>query len=114
MSARTAPISPYRSMWLFVMFDLPVMTENERKKATRFRADLLDRGFQMSQFSIYLRHCASPEIADAETAAIKRFLPPKGRVHVLPITDKQYEKMSTFHGISPDSKRQKPEQFELF
>ena len=114
MSAQRIALSPYRIMWLMVMFDLPVMTKFERDRATKFRNDLLDRGFQMSQFSIYLRHCASPEQAEAETAAVKRMLPRKGRVHILSITDKQYERMATFHGTSSEPKRKKPEQFELF
>jgi len=108
------PLSPYRIMWLLVMFDLPVIKEIERKRASRFRYDLLDRGFQMSQFSIYMRHCASPELAEAEIIAVKRCLPPKGRVHILSITDKQYERMVTFSGLAAEPKRKKPEQFELF
>lgn len=32
-------------MWLFVMFDLPVMTKKERKDATLFRKNLEKDGF---------------------------------------------------------------------
>jgi len=46
-------------MWLYVMFDLPVGTKAERKAATQFRKFLLDEGFEMAQFSVYLRFAVS-------------------------------------------------------
>lgn len=39
------------------MFDLPVITEKERKIATKFRKYLLDDGFIMMQYSVYSRIC---------------------------------------------------------
>jgi CRISPR-associated protein Cas2 len=38
--------------WLMVAFDLPVVEDEDRKKASRFRNDLLDMGFTMMQESI--------------------------------------------------------------
>lgn len=43
-------------MWLLVMFDLPVTTAAERRRARRFHNNLLDEGFTMKQFSVYLRY----------------------------------------------------------
>ena len=45
--------------WLMAMFDLPVMTDKERKMASRFRNDLIDHGFLMIQFSVYARPCVN-------------------------------------------------------
>jgi len=44
--------SPFSMGWLMTMFDLPVMTPEERKTASQFRKDLLDHGFLMIQFTI--------------------------------------------------------------
>ena len=52
-------LSGYRLMWMAVMFDLPVMSPAERKAATDFRLALLDLGFDMNQFSVYMRFCTS-------------------------------------------------------
>ena len=52
-------LSGYRLMWILVMFDLPVVEPQERKAATGFRNALLDMGFEMTQFSVYLRFCSS-------------------------------------------------------
>ena len=45
-------ISGVKLMWMIVMFDLPVGTDKERKRATKFINFLLDEGFSMSQFSV--------------------------------------------------------------
>ncbi len=50
-------LSPYRIMWLFVMFDLPVGTKTERRQATGFRNSLLNLGFEMSQLEVDPKIC---------------------------------------------------------
>ena len=50
-------------MRLIVMFDLPVMTKAERRAATQFRNFLLNDGYYMMQFSIYIRLCNGIEAA---------------------------------------------------
>ena len=94
---RRVHLSPYRIMWLFVMFDLPVGTPKERKAATGFRNDLLDLGFEMSQFSVYLKYCPSGEKAEAVGGKIQTKLPQGGKVDVLTITDKQFANMKRFY-----------------
>ena len=42
-------------LYILVMFDLPVVTNEERKVATQFRNFLLKDGYIMLQFSIYIR-----------------------------------------------------------
>ena len=64
-------LSAYRLMWMMVMFDLPVSTKAERKAATGFRNFLLDEGFEMSQFSVYLRFCAGAPQVEARIKRIR-------------------------------------------
>jgi len=99
---------------MMVLFDLPVRSKRQRKRAVRFRNVLLDNGFEMAQFSVYLRFCASKEIFDTYTRRVRSSVPEQGSVHVIGFTDKQYEKMLCFQGGVADSQRQKPRQYELF
>jgi len=101
-------------MWLFVMFDLPVGTKGERKQATGFRNYLLDLGFEMSQFSIYLKYCASTEKAEAAGNQVEKQLPPGGKVDILMITDKQFANMRRFYAKRRVKNDQKPKQLHLF
>lgn len=104
----------YRNMWVMVLFDLPTETKKDRRAASRFRKTLLDDGFIMFQFSIYIRFCQSQENASVHTKRIKFHLPDKGKVGIFAITDKQFERMEIFHGIEKAPKREIPQQLELF
>ena len=101
-------------MWLLVMFDLPVGTKTERSAATRFRQWLLEEGYEMSQFSIYMRFCAGKEQVDRRTRDISKARPDKGSVHVLSVTDRQFEAMVVFRGTEHGRGRKVPSQLELF
>ncbi len=111
---RHIPLSPYRIMWLFVMFDLPVGTKKERKQATAFRSHLLDLGFEMSQFSVYLKYCISGEKAESVGNQIQRELPPGGKVDILTITDKQFMNMRRFYAKAQIKNDGKLPQLRLF
>lgn len=101
-------------MWMMVLFDLPVGTKKERKAATKFRASLLDLGFEMSQFSVYLRFCSGKEHAERLTRDVERAVPTTGKVHIVYFTDKQYENIVCFDGRKREPSRRNPEQFALF
>jgi len=82
--------------------------------ASYFRKKLMTDGFTMFQFSIYLCHCASRENAEVHIKRVKSFLPERGQVGILCITDKQFGTMELFQ-----SKKEKPvktpyQQLELF
>ncbi|MFC7334758.1 CRISPR-associated endonuclease Cas2 [Rhodocista pekingensis] len=100
-------------MWVMVLFDLPVLTKSQRKAATRFRNDLLDLGFEMSQFSVYLRHFAGKEQAEVAVRKIGAVVPATGAVHVLTFTDRQYAAMVCFDGRTVGRKKSR-DQFVLF
>ena len=45
----------YRIMWVLVLYDLPTETKANMKDANRFRKALIDDGFTIFQFSMYVR-----------------------------------------------------------
>ncbi|MBK5910114.1 CRISPR-associated endonuclease Cas2 [Rhodothalassium salexigens] len=106
-------LSGYRMMWLYVMFDLPVLTPDERRRATRFRKTLLDCGFEMAQFSVYLRFCESKETAETHIRKVQSVLPPAGCVHIITITDKQYGNARIFQGTMQKRPPENPDQLVL-
>ena len=60
---------------MFVLFDLPVVEKEDRKAATDFRNYLLDDGFQMVQFSTYVRLLSGKEALPHYVNSIKANLP---------------------------------------
>ncbi len=111
---RFSRLNQYRSMWVLVFFDLPTETKIERRVASRFRKDLLDNGFAMFQFSIYMRFCASRENAAVHIQRAKNALPKKGKVGIMQITDKQFGMMELFHGQKEIETDAPSQQLELF
>lgn len=107
-------LNQYRNMWVLVFFDLPTNTRKERSIATKFRKHLLDDGFNMFQFSIYLRFCPSKENVDVHVKRVKRKLPKEGKVGILHITDKQFGMMELFSGIEKTTLEKPSQQLELF
>lgn len=101
-------------MWVLVFFDLPTATKKERKLYTDFRKRLMNDGFTMFQFSIYMRHCPSRENADVHIKRVKSALPATGEVGIICITDKQFGQMEIFSGKTSVEKRSMPQQLELF
>ncbi len=93
--------SPFTMGWLLAMFDLPVMTDAERRAATRFRNDLLDDGFLMIQYSVYARPCVSFEQQHKHAQRIRQIAPQSGNVRILFITDQQWLKSVNVIGERP-------------
>jgi len=107
------PLSHYRAMWIFVMFDLPTKTKKQRHEYTVFRHFLLDHGFSAVQYSVYIRNAPSGEIAEKYIKDVKNNLPPMGKVNIIQITDKQYSNILSFRGEKKEEMPEK-EQLSLF
>ncbi|HMY13799.1 MAG TPA: CRISPR-associated endonuclease Cas2 [Bacteroidia bacterium] len=107
-------LNAYRVMWTLVMFDLPTETKKHRKLAAKFRKDLLQDGFQMFQFSMYIRHSNSSENAQVHRNRVKKSLPSEGKIGILQITDKQFGQMEVYYGKKEQQKQQTSQQLELF
>ncbi len=101
-------------MWVFVLFDLPTETRRDRKIAAKFRKILLHDGFNMFQFSIYIRFSPSRENATVHIKRVKRSLPKYGKVCIMQITDKQFGMLELFQGQREIELEKPPQQLELF
>jgi CRISPR-associated protein Cas2 len=106
-------LSAYRLMWLMCLFDLPVLTKEQRKEANDFRDFLKGQGFEMAQFSVYMRFCTGKEHTEKYVSRIRDALPRGGKVDILTITDRQYETIVRFAGRARQATKN-PAQFQLF
>ncbi len=114
MARSREPISGYRAVWQFVIFDLPVTTKKARRACRHFRKELLREGFMMLQWSVYARFCSSEEAAETHRRRLRTMIPPGGRVRLLSVTDRQYGKMEVYHGENFQEPEGPPEQVMLF
>lgn len=91
-------MSGEKFMRIIVFFDLPTNTKKERKEAGKFRKFLLDDGYDMLQFSVYVRICKGTDAIDTHKRRILQKLPTRGNVRFLPITNGTYERMENILG----------------
>jgi CRISPR-associated protein Cas2 len=68
----------------------------------------------MSQFPVYLKFCAGKEQDEALARQVKTEMPPSGKVHLVSITDKQYENIRTYRGRKRECSPKMPNQLVLF
>lgn len=107
-------LNAYRIMWVMIFFDLPTETKKDRKTYTLFRKKIMADGFQMFQFSMYIRHCSSRENMNVHVKRVKKILPAKGHIGILTITDKQFGAMEIYRGKEEVEKPPTVQQLELF
>lgn len=107
-------LNAYRVMWIMVFFDLPTETRKDRKNYSVFRRRIMADGFQMFQFSMYVRHCSSRENTNVHVQRVRNILPPNGHIGILTITDRQFSMMEIFRGKKETPPPPIAQQLELF
>lgn len=85
-------------MRIMVLFDLPVLTEKQRRDYREFRKYLLKAGFFMMQESVYCKLVQNAGVADVVQESIRKNKPGEGLVQILRVTEKQFAKMEYLVG----------------
>ena len=85
-------------MRVIVMFDLPVITDTQKRIATKFRNFLLDDGYIMMQFSVYSRICKNNDDLLKHVNRIKINAPKSGNIRMIQITENQYNNLIMVSG----------------
>lgn len=109
-------IKKFKMGWMIVAFDLPVGTKEERKSAFGFRKFLLDDGYQMMQFGVYLRPLVSYARMQTHVRRLREHTPPNGAVRAIFVTESQWERSYVVYGKSrtPREPEKIPEQLHLW
>lgn len=80
-------------MRIFVFFDLPMDTLEEKREYRKFRKALIKNGFIMMQESVYCKLMTTPLVENSVKNMIQMNKPSKGVVQTLVVTEKQFVKM---------------------
>jgi CRISPR-associated protein Cas2 len=94
--------------WIMAIFDLPVLTPEQRRMATKFRNWLLDDGYLMIQYSVYARPCVSYEHLEKHSRRVVDHAPLTGFVRVIFFTDKQWQLAINIVGTDAELGRRSP------
>ena len=88
----------YKIMRLFVLFDMPVKTDDEKREYRKFRDFIMDDGFMMLQYSVYTRYCANDSDAQKHIDRIQKKKPKYGNIRILKVTENQFKSMIMVSG----------------
>ena len=88
----------YRFMRVLVLFDLPVLTGDQRREYARFRKFLLKSGFLMLQESVYCKLALNTTVVNGIVDQIHKNKREEGQIQLLTVTEKQYAKMDLIVG----------------
>lgn len=86
-------MSGFRFMRIFVFFDLPMDSLEEKREYRKFRKALIKNGFIMMQESVYCKLMTTPSVENSVKNIIQMNKPSKGVVQTLVVTEKQFVKM---------------------
>ncbi len=86
-------MSGFRFMRIFVFFDLPMDSLEEKREYRKFRKALIKNGFIMMQESVYCKLMTTPSVENSVKNMIQMNKPSKGVVQTLVVTEKQFVKM---------------------
>lgn len=85
-------------MWLLAMFDVPTVTTQQKRDATRFRNLLLDHAFTRVQWSVYGRYLPNGTSAVPLIKVLRSIVPDGGAVCVLRLTETQWATADRYIG----------------
>lgn len=88
----------YKIMRLMVLFDMPVQTDDQKREYRHFRDFIMDDGFNMLQYSIYVRYCTNDSDATKHIERITKKKPKYGNVRIIKVTENQFASMIMIQG----------------
>ena len=91
-------MSGFRFMRMIVFFDLPTLTNEDKRNYRKFRKVLIKNGFIMLQESVYCKMMTSPSMEKSMKNMVHNNKPPKGLIQTITITEKQFVKMDYIVG----------------
>lgn len=97
-------------MRMMIFFDLPTITQQDRRAYRKFRKFLINEGFVMVQESVYAKLLLNSTAMNTMKKRVEKSKPRAGLVQSLVITEKQYASMDYIVGeessdIRDDDKR---------
>lgn len=85
-------------MRIMIFFDLPTITQQDRREYRKFRKFLINEGFIMMQESVYSKLVLNSTVKQSMMYRLERNKPKKGLVQSLIITERQFASIAYIVG----------------
>lgn len=88
----------YRYMRSVLFFDLPTLTDKDRKSYRKFVRGIKKLGFYMLQESVYIKMSIDHQLMNSTIKKVKMISPNKGSIMILNVTEKQFSQLNIIVG----------------
>ncbi|MCR5083196.1 MAG: CRISPR-associated endonuclease Cas2 [Parasporobacterium sp.] len=85
-------------MRMVLFFDLPTLTDKDKREYRKFRKLLIKNGFVMVQESVYTKMLLNQTAQKSVVDMLKKNKPASGMVQALVVTEKQFSNMVNISG----------------
>lgn len=86
-------------MRIIVFFDLPTITDADKREYRKFRKVLISNGFIMMQESVYTRMVLNQSVERSVIDILRKNKPSSGLVQAMVITEKQFANTENISGV---------------
>ena len=93
-------IMNYRYMRTLLFFDLPTITNANKRTYRIFVKNLINIGFYRIQESVFVKMSITPQAASQIVNFIEKIKPPEGNILSITITEKQFAAMHIYLGLN--------------
>jgi CRISPR-associated protein Cas2 len=87
-----------KEMKIILIFDLPTLTDENRRQYRYFHKKIIKLGYYMVQYSVYIKNITVQTKYDREIEKIKKNAPSQGNIRCFYITEHQYQQMHYITG----------------
>ena len=91
-------INFYKQMRLLLIYDLPVIEDEDRKIYHKFHNNIIRYGFYMMQYSVYSKVIQNDTLTKQYSKKLENIVPEKGNIIMIKITEQQYQNMIYLRG----------------
>lgn len=88
----------YKYMRSVLFFDLPTLTDKDRKSYRKFVRGIKKLGFYMLQESVYIKMSIDHQLMNSTIKKVKMISPNKGSIMILNVTEKQFSQLNIIVG----------------
>ena len=84
-------VNYYKQMRIILLYDLPTVEEKDKKEYTKFHKKMIDLGFHMLQYSVYVKVLQNETNYKQIISRLNNIVPNKGQIILFKVTEKQYQ-----------------------
>lgn len=91
-------INYYKQMRIILIYDLPMINQEDQREYNKFHKNIVKLGFYMIQYSVYTKVLQNETVYKQMKTKLDRLIPSQGNIIMMKVTEKQFQDMIYLKG----------------